>query len=843
LLFLALPGAGCKKQANFAAHFGWGGYGHTDLEMAEFFDADHTAMARFMFQYPRGYIGPILSNSGTATKTVEPYMVGLGDFQKSNDGIGQPLLLMVGGKEARYTVSPPLAPERWYHVAVARSGCTFRLYLDGQLLPTDAGGDGITLAPGDCSRAAGPPRGNGAGGDPADVACDGSGDPGGVQGVDVCEETDPSIGLSPDQLRLGRAMNGYKYYRAQANGIQYYYIPQFYGFIDDVAVFDRALDEDEIESIAELFRLRGDEAGLLAGYTFDAYTPSGDPLPTALTRPVSFHTAVPGLIPAGRTQVSRVRDTVIDVPALPLPFHRVQLDLPFEEDLPYEVVQGYGGATSHNGYACFCYDFNRRDYKGQANQSYGQEVHASAPGTLMTDLSTTGDPNCSNHNAAFRYRVMPDEYTLYMHVVNPQPPPSSVQRGGLITELGKYECLESKSHLHFAGNSLSADTFPNLPAGQLVMNTIPVAFRDYLKAVEFDESGHPTVWEPVAVGVPRPGDWIKKPRRTMTLAASFVQFASGFDAACSAFTANVEMATDMGLARGSADMQARISGKADAAVVRDAGAQELLIDGLTLRLERPQSCLTLQFDNRTLPDLNVGVQGWTVHLRAEETLRGRMGADGLAVIPLAPMVLQADLVVNAGRLGSHDVGIEQLVDLQLAARFVEGAGGPSLDLAIRSTAAAEVPRADLPPGVEAIRLTLGLDAARVALAIPPRREPVLPGGSFFETEEPIYSEESGQVPGDCNQDGTLNISDAICAFGVLFLGNPARFPCGDGSPRHPGNLNLIDWQADGEINLSDGIGILSFLFGAGRPHPAAVPGSETSGCALMPECPLGPACR
>lgn len=75
-----------------------------------------------------------------------------------------------------------------------------------------------------------------------------------------------------------------------------------------------------------------------------------------------------------------------------------------------------------------------------------------------------------------------------------------------------------------------------------------------------------------------------------------------------------------------------------------------------------------------------------------------------------------------------------------------------------------------------------------------------------------------QRPGDCNQDGILDISDAICVFGVLFLGQPTVFPCGDGSSIDEGNRILLDWQPDGAVDISDGIGILQHLFSGAPGH-------------------------
>jgi len=99
-----------------------------------------------------------------------------------------------------------------------------------------------------------------------------------------------------------------------------------------------------------------------------------------------------------------------------------------------------------------------------------------------------------------------------------------------------------------------------------------------------------------------------------------------------------------------------------------------------------------------------------------------------------------------------------------------------------------------------------------------------------------------QVPGDCNQDATLDVSDAVCALGVLFTGIPPVFPCGDGTSAHPGNMALLDWQPDGSVDLSDAVAILQFLFLSGAAHPLAVPGSETTACVVIADCDANPDC-
>ena len=88
-----------------------------------------------------------------------------------------------------------------------------------------------------------------------------------------------------------------------------------------------------------------------------------------------------------------------------------------------------------------------------------------------------------------------------------------------------------------------------------------------------------------------------------------------------------------------------------------------------------------------------------------------------------------------------------------------------------------------------------------------------------------------QIPGDCDQNGSLNITDAICVLGHLFLGQPTSLPCGDGSVDHLANRTMVDWQSDGRVDLTDGVAILLALFSGGPPHEL---GRE---CVPILDCP------
>jgi hypothetical protein len=68
------------------------------------------------------------------------------------------------------------------------------------------------------------------------------------------------------------------------------------------------------------------------------------------------------------------------------------------------------------------------------------------------------------------------------------------------------------------------------------------------------------------------------------------------------------------------------------------------------------------------------------------------------------------------------------------------------------------------------------------------------------------------VRSDANEDGRIDISDAIAVFSVLFLGAPP-FVCRDAA----------DANDDGGLDLSDGVFTLVYLFALGPPPPPPFP--------------------
>ncbi|MBI4583900.1 MAG: hypothetical protein HY717_07735, partial [Planctomycetes bacterium] len=94
-----------------------------------------------------------------------------------------------------------------------------------------------------------------------------------------------------------------------------------------------------------------------------------------------------------------------------------------------------------------------------------------------------------------------------------------------------------------------------------------------------------------------------------------------------------------------------------------------------------------------------------------------------------------------------------------------------------------------------------------------------------------------QLPGDANQDGQLDLSDAIWLLEHLFLGTVKNLPCEGQTAGDPGNgeRRLLDSNGDKQIDLSDAVGVLVFLFLGNAPP---VLGTH---CVAIPGCP--DACR
>jgi len=115
---------------------------------------------------------------------------------------------------------------------------------------------------------------------------------------------------------------------------------------------------------------------------------------------------------------------------------------------------------------------------------------------------------------------------------------------------------------------------------------------------------------------------------------------------------------------------------------------------------------------------------------------------------------------------------------------------------------------------------------------------------------------ANQLPGDCNQDGALDISDAVHLLGFIFLGSPATLPCGDGGIAHPSNGWLMSVNGplvavmgpvcsplgpppmvpELTIDLADAVYLLQYLFNNGPPPV------QGTACIYIEDCPQNPFC-
>jgi hypothetical protein len=411
----------------------------TDLKFSEFFAGEHTISAWVMPEFTYSDKAPIFGVNGT-----DSFAVGQGDYRTGNGGYmkaGDPVLwIKVNGMEAKY-LAPGYRRRNWNHIAVTRArlfdGWVFLLYLNGQLLY---------------------PMG-------AHVSMLGNYSPSGT-------------------LRLGRTNSDL-------------YGPQFYGHVDDVAVFDKAMSGAEI---ASLINNGIPLTNLVAAYTFNVVT--GVLQPYKFRRPTTpnsraFHVVL------SQPRNNTVDSALFDSPLLVAP-SSVARRLPFPVGQIWRVNQEFDSrGGSHNGFAAFAVDFERVDAPTTQDA-----VIASSPAKVFY-ASDSG-------NGAVRVEVVPnEEYDVYMHtavgsftklVFNPSgllwwPNPGQPWTWIAIKQDQKLVKLDpGENHLHFASTN-DGPPNPAWPNGR----TVPSAFLDY--QVSKDQGA---TWQWVWRGMPRNGQWVRR---------------------------------------------------------------------------------------------------------------------------------------------------------------------------------------------------------------------------------------------------------------------------------------------------------------------------------------------
>lgn len=400
----------------------WGGYADTDVTFASFFGKNHTVAARFLSQYPFGYIGPVVSVKGKGT-----YLLGQDESTKLETGA----LLRVGTKSLSAYAGIGL---QWHHLAAVRTGSTYTLYFDG-----------------------------------------------------VSIGAMPIMGTAPTgTLRFGNDLPS-----QTATGGR----TQFFGLIDDVAVFTRALSAAEVAGLSASRHLSGTESGLLAGWTFGYRGPRKNPL--TLARPITVSPAA-----AIRTTSPNRDDPGADLAQVPLAL-TAHMNLPLAPGGVARVIQGWHGVQTHNGAAVFGLDLVLDDLKslrGSRTPPEGMPFNAAAPGRVDAIVQTTqdgaGDPNFITVEQA------PHEFCDYLN----SPPNSAFVAVGSTVRAGQPlapvgHTGTDRPHLHIAVTTRGrAHRFDSAYA------TIPAPFSNY--ELLYDTGG---LAELVVRGVPQEGQLIRRP--------------------------------------------------------------------------------------------------------------------------------------------------------------------------------------------------------------------------------------------------------------------------------------------------------------------------------------------
>lgn len=373
-----------------------------------------------------------------------------GGFELSKASGSPALRLQVGSITATYS-GAALTEGTWHHVAAVKASGLWWLYVDGSpVCPDGFSGCALALM--------------------------------GTQGTGI--------------LRMGRPGAG-----SMAGSVE----SQYYGFLDDVAVFDVGLSPSQVAALAAADRLDGTEPHLHAGWTFDERTPAGDTLPSALARPVTWRRGTTDSSTVSNTPfaaiVSLARDDANDAGLLPTPGPHATMRLPFPAGEAWEVGQGWGNASgSHNGRAAFAWDFHLAGQPASATD--GKPFYAAAPGLVME----TNDGAVCDAGWPANYVMVehaPDEIAAYLHAV----------AGSLAVTVGQN--VSAGTHLADAGDTGNTScgsyhlhfSLHNRPESQAnVLVTIPAVFSNY--QVSHDDGA---TWSPVTLGVPEVDDWVRNP--------------------------------------------------------------------------------------------------------------------------------------------------------------------------------------------------------------------------------------------------------------------------------------------------------------------------------------------
>ncbi len=268
-------------------------------------------------------------------------------------------------------------------------------------------------------------------------------------------------------------------------------IRQFYGLIDDVVVFDSALDDEDVEEMSALEYLftgreRGVVATMLVEELDDADIPetSLDLSGTATIVDIEDHT-------------SNASEHFVE------PFAGTPLQLPFEPGVAWEVVRGYADRTTHHvGVGAFGLDFKVAGFPAlpaYPEGTAGAPVLAAAPGTLIA----SDDSRASGQQPANFVEIEHDigEYARYLHIQRGSGQGTlglEVEAGtpiGLAGDVGATAPGVNQIHFELGSRPSSAESGV----------TYPAVFRD------FERQADDGSWVPVSRAVLQEGDVVRRP--------------------------------------------------------------------------------------------------------------------------------------------------------------------------------------------------------------------------------------------------------------------------------------------------------------------------------------------
>jgi hypothetical protein len=445
---------------------------NTDIALDEFATGAHTVSLWVMPEFTFAGRQDLFVSS--AAGNTQAYAFGLDNYRNGNGGggiVGDPVLYVrIGSKVARY-LAPTFTKRHWHHVTLRRSASfhgtsSFHLFVDG-----------VRLVPKTIMK----------------VDLDGS---------EKIEEDEITV-TNAEEIAFSSTSPAPTYTTGKVRfGPSTSTVDYFYGLVDDVRIYKRALSSAEIASAAQLGAKHSTD-DLLAYFHFNSST-AISPQQPQLPSWSRAYTLVeqPWAEPVKR--ISRT-STSADAAIIDDPDHLAPSEatyrLPFGPNQVWRVAQGFDDpGPSHNGKsAAFSLDLVRDDVSSGLGNA-----QAAASGVLVGVGDYLGLTETRENNWV-RLRTAPTEGLTYIHMqegfsesygfgynLPKLDDPSTwwpVTTGAVLGQYG-----EHAKHLHIASTNehTAADWRP-----------MPIAFVDYW--VETSNG-----WQWVERGQPKKGQRIKR---------------------------------------------------------------------------------------------------------------------------------------------------------------------------------------------------------------------------------------------------------------------------------------------------------------------------------------------